>query len=107
MQENDSLTPDPTRDDAHPDGSESRRGAASGGDHSPKEVRVGRLDTMSGIREELSRVYRATRKVVGPRPNPGDATKLGWLLNAIAQTVLSRDLERRIQDLEERQKGGN
>lgn len=105
MQENDSLTPDPTRDDAYRDGSESRRGAASGADHSPKEVRVGRLDSLGAIRDELSKVYRATRKVVGARPSPSDATKLGWLLNAIAQTVLSRDLERRIQDLEERQKG--
>lgn len=92
---------------AHRDSRKANAGAASRPDSPPpKEVRVGRLDSIAAIREELAKVYRATRKVVGARPNPSDATKLGWLLNAIAQTVIASELEGRIQALEARQKEG-
>lgn len=68
----------------------------------PGDVRVGRLDTLQGVRTEMSRVYRAARKVAGHRPTPADATKLGWLLNSIGQTILSADVAARLDALEKR-----
>lgn len=77
------------------------RGAGSGADPSPRDVRVGRLDTLPAIRNELGKLYRAARKVAGPTPTPSDATKLGWLLNALATSVVNVELAERVAALEE------
>jgi len=90
--------------DAGSDSHTASNDAASGGDH-PPEVRVGRLDTIPRVREEMSRLYKAARRVAGPRPSPSDATKLGWLLNAIGASIQGTELAARIEALEERAKG--
>jgi hypothetical protein len=105
MHENDEEPmPNPDQD-AHHDDDEPSAGAGSGGDPTPRDVRVGRLDTLPAIRTELGKLYRAARRVAGPKPSPSDATKLGWLLNALATAVTNSELADRIEALEAQQKG--
>lgn len=84
---------------AYREGQKPSKSAASSGD-STREVRVGRLDTVRAVRDEMSKLYRAARRVAGPRPTPAEATRLGWLLNAIGQSILANDLQARIEALE-------
>ncbi len=90
--------PDPLHD-AHREQPKSNKGAGYSGDH-PPEVRVGRLDTLPAIRNEMGKLYRAARRVAGPTPSPSEATKLGWLLNALATSVTNSELAARIEALE-------
>lgn len=86
--------------DAHREGREFSTGAASREGSTPREVRVGRLDSLPAIRVELSRLYRAARRVAGANPTPSDATRLGWLLNALATAVTNSELASRVAALE-------
>lgn len=86
--------------DAHRDGQESSNGAGSSGGATPRDVRVGRLDTLPALRNEMGRLYRAARRVAGANPSPSDATKLGWLLNALATAVTNSELADRVAALE-------
>ena len=105
MHENDEEPMAKTAPDPQSDADESSADAGSGGDPTPRDVRVGRLDTLPAIRSELSKLYRAARRVAGPKPSPSDATKLGWLLNALATAVTNSELADRIEALEAQQKG--
>jgi hypothetical protein len=94
-------SPDPMQD-AHRRRHKPNGDAGCEGTPTPGEVRVGRLDTLPAIRNELSRLYRAARKVAGHSPSPSDATKLGWLLNAMATAVATTELAARVEALEEK-----
>lgn len=99
------IDPNPTPEpllDADREGCKSSKRAGAGGDRTPGDVRVGRLDSLPAIRTEMSRVYRAARRVVGPNPSPSDATKLGWLLNALASSLVNSELAARVAELEQR-----
>ena len=76
--------------------------AAPSEEDPPGPVRVGRLDTHEALRNELARLYRGARRVAGRNPRPADATKLAYLLQAIGASLLARDLEDRIGQIEER-----
>jgi hypothetical protein len=71
---------------------------AGSGDTSP-HVRVGRLDTIDGVRRELDRLYRAARRQAGAQPDAVTAAKLAYLLNTIGRVVES-DVEARLAKLE-------
>lgn len=90
--------------DAYRDGQEPSNGAASRRGGTPSDVRVGRLDTLPAIRNEMSRLYRAARRVAGTNPSPSEATKLGWLLNALATAVTNTELAERVAALEAKEK---
>lgn len=64
-------------------------------------IRVGRLDTIESIRNEMARLYRASRRAAGAEPEPAIAAKLAYLLNHIAKSIEGADLEKRIKLLEE------
>ncbi len=69
--------------------------------HSP-EVRVGKLNTIENIRNELARLYRIARKTEGANINASTASKLAYLLHHIARSIEGAELEKRISDLEKR-----
>ncbi len=56
-----------------------------------------KLATLRHVREELSRLYRAAR--VGKIPT-SDATRLGYLLAQIRDTIMAEDIEKRLESLE-------
>jgi len=64
------------------------------------EVRIGRLDTIKEIRNELARLYRSARKAAGTKPDAATASKLAYLLNHIAKSIEGTELEKRISELE-------
>jgi hypothetical protein len=66
-----------------------------------RAVRVGALDTLAGVRVEMSRVYRAARRACGPAPSPSDAAKLGFLLQAIGRCIVDSEMELRLRRLEQ------
>jgi hypothetical protein len=106
MQENDDQDASDGGSNAHRDTRKGNSGAGSGED-STRDIRVGRLDSIEAVRNEMGRLYRAARRVAGAKPSPAEATKLGWLLNAIGQSILSTELESRIQALEAKDAEGN
>lgn len=66
----------------------------------PVSVRVGKLDTLEGVRRELGKLYRAARRTAGPGPDAATAAKLAYLLQAIGRALDGSELERRVQALE-------
>lgn len=86
--------------DAYRESRELSNGAASREGSTPREVRVGRLDSLPALRNEMGRLYRAARRVAGANPTPSDATRLGWLLNALATAVTNSELADRVAALE-------
>jgi|DewCreStandDraft_4_1066084.scaffolds.fasta_scaffold105051_2 hypothetical protein len=71
--------------------------AAAAGASPP--VRVGRLDTIEGVRRELDRLYRVARRQAGAAPDAAVAAKLAYLLQMIGRVVES-DVEARLARLE-------
>lgn len=69
-----------------------------------EQVKVGKLDTLEGIRKEMARLYRSARKTAGARPDASTAAKLGYLLCMIGRTLEGVELEKRILELEKRMK---
>jgi hypothetical protein len=67
---------------------------------SEHEVRVGKLNSLEDIRNELARLYRAARKAAGPLPDAATAAKLAYLLNTIGRSLEGAELEKRIDQLE-------
>jgi len=63
-------------------------------------VKVGKLDTIEAVRNEMARLYRSARKASGPEPDAATASKLAYLLNHIAKSIESAELEKRIEALE-------
>jgi len=66
---------------------------------SPPPPRVGRLNTLAGVRQELVRLYREAR--AGTLPTQ-EATRLTFILQAIAKIIEGHDLEARLNALEQR-----
>jgi hypothetical protein len=64
-----------------------------------KAPRVGPLDKLSGVLREMGSVYRLMRR---GDIQPGDGTKLVYVLREIRETVGAVALEGRISALEER-----
>ncbi len=65
-----------------------------------RSVRVGPLNSISDVRDELARLYRAARKHAGDDLDAGVATKLAYLLQCIGRSLEGSELEKRIQELE-------
>jgi len=65
----------------------------------PKKVRVGRLDTLAGVRAELGRVYRESRR---GEMHPNIGTKLAFILQALQKSIELEVIEQRLKALEER-----
>ena len=64
--------------------------------------RVDRLDTLSGIRRELSKLYRQTRRNQIPIE---DLTKYASVLRIIAEFVVVESLEQKVGELEQHRSG--
>lgn len=58
------------------------------------------MDTIEGVRNEIARLYRATRKSIGDDLDAQSAEKLAYLLNCIARSIEGAELEKRIETLE-------
>lgn len=71
----------------------------------PPTVRVGRLDSTAAVRDELGKLYRASRRKAGAAPTPSDAARLAFILKEIGTSLLARELEDRIAAIEARQGG--
>jgi hypothetical protein len=71
-----------------------------------KSVRVGRLDTLAGVRNELAKLYRVARQRLGEDVDVQSAAKLAYLLNCIGRSLEGYELEKRIEELELRLKTG-
>ena len=56
-----------------------------------------KLDSMTDVKNEMSRVYREARSGL---VDVQDATKLTWCLQAVAKVIEGSDVERRIEILE-------
>jgi hypothetical protein len=59
-----------------------------------------KLDSLGDIRREMGRIYREARSEKLPT---GEASRLVFMLASIGRIIADSDLERRIQQLEERQ----
>jgi len=55
-------------------------------------VRVGKLDTIPRVREELGRVYRDARRKAGRDLSPSDASRLAFVLQKIGETLIAQDI---------------
>jgi hypothetical protein len=62
-------------------------------------LRIGKLDTLAGVRQELTRIYRASRR---GELNTQDLTRFAFVLQAIARVIAQSDIEARMADLEHR-----
>jgi hypothetical protein len=62
-------------------------------------IRIGRLDTLRGVRAELGRVYREARR--GELATE-QATRLASVLDMIRRALVEEVLEQRLTQLEER-----
>jgi hypothetical protein len=69
------------------------------------DVRVGKLDTLSALRDEMARLYRAARRTSGVNPDAATAAKLAYLLTCIGRSLEGSEIERRIQELEAKAEG--
>lgn len=70
--------------------------------HTPPNVKVRNLDTLAGVRAELTRIYRLTARNVGKEVQPQDATRLASVLATIGTLIKDSDLEKRLQAIESR-----
>ncbi|MCQ8128575.1 hypothetical protein [Methylomonas rivi] len=59
-----------------------------------------KLDSMKDVRREMAKVYREARSGL---VDIQDATKLTWCLQAVGKVIEGSDLERRIENLENKQ----
>jgi hypothetical protein len=75
---------------------------ANDSQQTPPTVKVRNLDTLAGVRAELTRIYRLTAKNVGKGVLPQDATRLASVLATIGTLIKDSDLEKRIQAIEAR-----
>lgn len=66
--------------------------------------RVGRLNSLAGVRLELTRVYRDARQ--GKIPTQ-EASRLTFILSVIARVIEGSELERRVEALERMAGGQN
>lgn len=64
----------------------------------PSTVRVGKLDTMPRVREELGRVYRDARRQAGRKLTPSDASRLAFVLQKIGETLIAEDVVKGINE---------
>lgn len=64
-------------------------------------ARVGKLDTLAGVRNEMARLYRVARKNAGKAVDAPTAAKLAYLLNCIGRSLEATELEKRIAAIEE------
>jgi hypothetical protein len=62
-------------------------------------LRIGKLDTLTGVRQEMARIYRASRR---GEMSTTDLTRFVFALQAIARVISNSDLEQRIRLLEAR-----
>lgn len=67
-----------------------------------KEIKVGKLNTLEDIRNEMARLYRSARKTSGVQVDANTAAKLAYLLNHIAKSIEGAELEQRISELEKK-----
>lgn len=65
----------------------------------PRKARIGRLDTLAGIRKELARVYRECRQ---GDLSAATGTKLAFILQCLNKSVEVEAIEQRLRALEER-----
>ena len=72
-------------------------GATGKPDHTPRRID---LSSLKDIRLELAAVYR---KMDGGEIESQDGTRRAYVLKTIHDVIVSAELERRIQDLEDRQ----
>jgi hypothetical protein len=65
----------------------------------PPSVRLGRMDTASGVLREMTKVYRDARR--GKLPL-ADACRYTYILQAIGKLFETTELEKRMQAIEAR-----
>ena len=58
-----------------------------------------KLDTMQDVKREMAKVYRESRS---QQIDPAEATKLVWMLQAVAKVIEGSDFEKRIEALEQK-----
>jgi hypothetical protein len=56
-----------------------------------------KLDTLQDVRREMAKVYREARSEM---IDPGTASKLVWVLQAVGKVIEGSDLEKRVEALE-------
>lgn len=61
-----------------------------------------KLDTLADVKAEMAKVYREARSEM---LDVQEATKLTWMLQAVAKVIEGSDLEKRIEKLEGLQDG--
>jgi hypothetical protein len=57
-----------------------------------------KLDTLTDVKREMARVYREARTEI---IDAQTATKLVWVLQAVAKVIETSDLEKRLEALED------
>jgi hypothetical protein len=65
----------------------------------PPKPRIGRLDTLAGIRKELGRVYREARR---GELHASTATRLAYILETLRKGIELEVIEQRLRALEEK-----
>jgi len=75
------------------------RGLALVGGVVARRYRGANLDTIAGVRRELGRLYREAR---AGRIDPGDATKLAFVLVSIVKVAEAAEFDARLRELEAR-----
>ncbi len=68
----------------------------------PATPRIGALDTATGVRRELGRLYRVARRNAGAKVTPQDAARLAMILQNITRSLEVEALDVRLRALEER-----
>lgn len=59
-----------------------------------------KLDTLADVKREMAKCYREARSEI---IEPATASKLVWVLSAIAKVIETGDIERRLEILEGKQ----
>ena len=67
------------------------------------QVRVGRLNSITEIKQELVRIYRIARRNAGTDLDVQAVSKLATILGGIGKAIESSELDKRIERLEAQQ----
>jgi len=59
--------------------------------------RVGKLDTLPRVREELTKVYKDARRTAGRDITPGEASRLAFVLQKIGENLIAQQIDEELR----------